>query len=75
MTYGYNPGKFCSFRDYAIDKLDRYLSLTLQIIQGDNLTQLESIVSFDQIYKNHEAVPPDENISAKMPYRWLEDEF
>lgn len=67
MTYDYSPGKFCSFSIYAIDKLARYISLTLQILQGGNYTQFESGVSFDQIYKNHKAVPSEENTPAKVP--------
>ena len=67
MTYAYSPGKFCSFNVYATDKLARYISLTLQILQEGNYAQVESVVSFDQIYKNHKAVPPDENTPAKVP--------
>ena len=67
MTYDYGPRKFCSFSVYAINKLARYISLVLQILQGGNYTQLESCVSFDKIYKNHKAVPPDENTPAKVP--------
>lgn len=67
MTFDYSPGKFCSFSVYAIGKLARYSSLTLQILQQGIYTQFESGVSFDQIYKNHKAVPPDENTPAKTP--------
>lgn len=58
MTFEYSPGKFCSFSVYAIGKLARYSSLTLQILQQGNFTQFESGVSFE---------PPDENTPAKTP--------
>lgn len=67
MTCEYSHGKFCSFSVYAIGKLARYISLTLKILQQGNYTQFESGVSFDQIYENRKAVPPDENTPAKMP--------